>query len=115
MRVGMRPSGEDVSVTIELTPELIAICVSFVGLLVAFGTIAGRLIKIGRWMQGIDNRLDNLEKGQVQLLDAVQNHVHEPQGAPPLFFTPVMRPYVPPNMTLPGDVPAASGQAEPAA
>ncbi len=98
--------------TIEITPELIAICISFVGLLVGFGAIAGRLIKIGRWMERIDNRLDNLEKGQVQILAALQNHVHVPDGGPPLFYGPVMQPYTPPTIVMPGNVPAASGQTE---
>ena len=112
MRVGMEPSGEDVSVTIELTPELITICATLLGVVVGSVTI---LLKVGRWMQRIENRLENLEKGQGQILTALQNRIHAPEGTPPLFYSPFMRPYVPPNMTLPGDVPAASGQAEPAA
>ena len=96
---------EGVTVAIELTPELIAICVSFVGLLigflVGFGAIAGRLIKIGRWMERVDNRLENLEKGQVQILAALQNHIHGPDGAPPLFYAPVPQPPSPSLATPP--------------
>ena len=119
MPAAVEIQSEGVTVTIELTPELIAICVSFAGLLigflVGFGAIAGRLIKIGRWMERVDNRLENLEKGQVQILAALQNHVHGPDGAPPLFYAPVVQPYTPPTMAMPGNVPTASGQAEPAA
>ena len=103
--------------TVEITPELIAICLTFVGLLVGlvvgFATIAGRLIKIGRWMQSVDNRLENLEKGQVQILTALQNHVHVSDGAPPLFYTPLIRPHVPPTMVMPNDDPVSSGQGQP--
>ena len=100
--------------TIELTPELIATGLTFVGLFIGFATIAGRLIKIGRWMQSVDNRLENLEKGQDQILTALQNHVHPSEGSPPLFYAPVGLPIVPPTPPMQSDAPAASGQAEPA-
>ncbi len=98
--------------TVELTPELIAICVTFVGVVIASITIT---LKVGRWMERIDNRLENLEKGQGQILTALQNHIHPPEGMPPLFYTPVIQPHIPPTMAMPGDVPAVSGQAEPGA
>ena len=101
--------------TIVFTPELIAAGVTFVGLFVGFATISGRLIKIGRWMQSIDNRLENLEKSHVQLLTALQNHVHAPEGAPPLFYTPLPRPPIPQTMVMPDGVPVPSGQEQPSA
>ena len=75
--------------TVELTPELIAICLTFVGVLIGFGSIAVRVIKVGRWMERIEARLENLEEGQRQILSALQNHIHGPDGTPPLFYAAV--------------------------
>ena len=64
--------------TIEITPELIAICVSFVGILIGLFTLGKLVLKVGRWLQGINGRLENLESGQQQILSALQNHVSQP-------------------------------------
>ena len=99
---------------IELTPELIAITVTFLGVVSASIAIAVRMVKVGRWMERIENRLENLEKGQNQILTALQNHVHSAHGALPLFSVPTQNPNIPP-MVLPGDVTAPTGQSEPVA
>ena len=99
--------------TIEITPELIAICVSFVGILIGLFTLGKLVLKVGRWIQGINGRLENLESGQQQILSALQNHVHSPvpYGQQPLFFAPVQQPN-PPHIAMPGDAPAPVHQEE---
>ena len=68
--------------TVEITPELIAICLTFVGLVIGFITIGVWLVKIGRWVGHIETTLSNLVEGQKQILAELRSHTHGSGGTP---------------------------------
>ena len=74
--------------TVEITPELIAICLTFVGLVIGFITIGAWLVKIGRWVGRIETTLETLAEGQRQILEELRSHTHGSSGAPQFAHLP---------------------------
>ena len=94
--------------TIALTPELILLCANIIGLAVGVSLL---LIKIGRWVEAINSRMDVLEKGQQQILEALGNHIHGSEGGAPMFHAPL--PPAPPQSRVASPMQTtASGQSE---